>query len=356
MARHVEPYILANLRATYAVPVLSRAVNMPHWFGSRLNILKEPRGTERGVLLVMFSEMLPLLCATMDMPRLLRDYTLVIEPSYPGLCDEDLLRFTQFEHEIFVCAKWPDDFRFCEQLPNIVPIDIGPCDWADPRLPEPYLGSSKQFDIVMNANWAGLKRHHALFRMLKRARRRYRVALIGGPLLGRTRHDLEALASYYGVLDQLTIFEHIPYLEVMKVTCQSRVAVLLSLKEGGNRGVSESMFCDVPVIMPANHVGGTVRNVVAETGLVVPERDLETAIERLLSASIHPREWALAHITCFESSRKLNAVLREHALQHNQPWTADIAPRASSPESRYVVASDAERLERCNDALGHYLL
>jgi glycosyltransferase involved in cell wall biosynthesis len=353
----VEPYISANLSATHPPPILVQDKNIPRLFGSWLAVLKEPRPNgERGVLLVMFSEMLPLLCAKMDVERLVRDYTLVFEPSYPGLCDGDLLRYTQFSEDIFVLAKHDDDIAFLQRLDaNLVPMDIGSCDWVDPRVAEPYLANTKEFDIVMNSNWVGSKRHHVLFRMLKHAKQRYRVVLIGEPWGGRSRSDVEELAQYYGVRDQLTIFERIPYHEVMDKTCKSRVSVLLSLKEGGNRATTESMFCNVPVIVLSNHVGGPVKNVVPETGLLTPERDLESAVEQLIHASLNPRAWAIQRISCFKSSEKLNAVLREHALHHGLPWTQDIAVRACSPDSKYAYESDSQRLAPWNHSLGRYL-
>ena len=357
MRRLVEPYITANLDATYTRPVLRQNENISRLFGRWLAVLKEPRPDgERGVLLVMFSEMLSLLYAAMDMGRLLHDHTLVIEPSYPGLCDEDLLRYTQFDDDIFVMAKHSDDFAFCQRLgSNLIPVDIGPCDWVDPRVAEPFLSNAKEFDILMNSNWAGLKRHHVLFRMLRHAKQRYGVALIGGPMGGRSRSDIEELAQYYGVRDQLTIFEHMPYHQVMDITCKSRVSLLLSLKEGGNRTTTESMFCNVPVIVLSNHVGGTVKNVVQETGLLVPERELESAVQRLIHGSLNPRRWAIEHISCFKSTDKLNRVLQERALQQGMPWTQGLAVRASSPEVKYAYESDFQRLAPWNHSLGRYL-
>ena len=357
MRRLVEPYIIANLDATYTSPVLHQNGNISRLFGSWLAVLKEPRPDgEQGVLLAMFSEMLPLLYTAMDMGRLLHDYTLVIEPSWSGYCDEDLLRYTQFDDDIFVLAAQRDDFAFLQRLhSNLIPVDFGPSDWVDPRVAEPFLSNAKEFDIVMVARWAPWKRHQVLFRMLKHAKQRYRVALIGGPGGGRSRPDVEELAQYYGVRDQLTIFEHMPYHQVMDITSKSRVSVLLSLKEGSNRAISEGIFCNVPVVVLVNHVGGIVKNVVPETGLLVPERELESAVERLIHGSLNPRRWAIEHISCFRSAEKLNALLRAHAQQRGLSWTEDIAVRASSPDSKYVYEGDRERLAPWNHSLARYL-
>jgi glycosyltransferase involved in cell wall biosynthesis len=192
--------------------------------------------------------------------------------------------------------------------------------------------------------------------MLKNATQRYKVALIGAKWSGKTRADIEQLANFFGIADQLTVIEDIPYERVMDITCRSRASILLSLKEGSNRAIAESIFCNVPVVVLANHVGGIRKNVVSETGLLAEEQHLESAIARLLQDDINPREWGLEHISCFKSSEKLNLIVKKHALGQGQPWTRDLAVRSNSPESKYVLTEDAERLSRWNEELTKYLL
>ncbi len=357
MRRLVEPYVAANRDVVFPRPVAASGDDISRFFGSRLVVLKAPGPNgERGVLYVMFSELFRLLTAQMDMPRLLADYTLVLEPSWSGYCDEDFLRYTQFEEEVFVLAAERGDYAFLQRLKsNLVPVDLGPCDWVDPAVAAPYVDTEKRFDIVMNANWGKWKRHHVLFRMLRHSKRRYRVALIGMPWSGATLADVEALAAYYGVADQLTFFEKIPFSEVMRITCAAHVSILLSLKEGSNRAIAESIFCDVPVVILKDHVGGIHKNVVAETGAVVREPELESAIARLHDGKLKPRAWGMAHVSCFKSTVRLNALLQQHAVAAGRPWTRDIATRSNSPESRYVDASDGARLQPWNEQLRDYL-
>jgi Glycosyl transferases group 1 len=358
MRRVVEPYIFANRDVAYRRDKVTRDHDISRYFGGRIAVLKEPAsGGERGVLFVMFTEMLSLLFATMDVRRLTADFTIVSEPSWSGYCDETFLRCTQLEEDIFVLAAQRDDYAFLERLrANLVPVDLGPCDWVDPRVAEPFVTSRKEFDIVMNSHWGSIKRHYVLFRMLRRAKRRYKVLLIGVNWGGKTAADVIALANHYGVQDQLTIVEHIPYEKVMELTCRARMSVLLSLKEGSNRAIAESIFCNVPVIVLSNHIGGIVKNVRPETGLLFAEEDLEATVEDLLDSSLTPRRWGLEHISFLRSSEKLNAVLRSHAARKGRPWTRDIAARSNSPESRYVSANDYERLAPWNKRLVNYVI
>jgi hypothetical protein len=353
----VEPYIVRNLEAFRQPLRTIEPSELTRFTGNRLAVLKEPGPNgEKGVLFAMVSNMFRLIHDGMDLPKLLQDYTLVFEPSWSGYCHADTLEFTRWTDEIFILAAERNDFAFLQRLSsNLVPIEMGPCDWVDPRMAEPYLANPKEFDIVMNSVWAAFKRHYVLFRMLQKAKRRYKVLLIGVEWNGKTRADVERLAKFFGVEHQVTIRERIPYDQVMEMTCRSRVSILLSLKEGGNRAIPESIFCNLPVAVLSDNVGGIHKNVVPETGLIVDERDLETAIAQLIEANLNPRAWALEHISCIKSSERLNEILRSHAIQQGKPWTRDIAGRSNSPESKYLSIADAERLAPWNEALKDYL-
>jgi glycosyltransferase involved in cell wall biosynthesis len=349
-----EPFLVSNRSLFYGDPAPPSSPKFTKFLGRRLLVLKPPvLGGEKGVLFVSFSDMFRLLSAYVDMNKLLSEYTLVFEPSYPGFCHPEMLKYTLWPDEIFVLAGPEEDLAFLRRLnSNLVPLAMGPADWVDPRISLPYLGAVKEFDIVMNAGWMSLKRHYALFRMLAKAKRKYRTLLIG---FGAARKEIESLIKLYGVGDQVAILEDIPYEKVMEMTCRSRVSMLLSLKEGGNRAVAESMFCNVPVIISAAHVGGVRKNVVPETGLLVEDRDLEAAVEQLMNSNLRPRDWAVENISCFKSSEKLNNILREHAFRKGLPWTVDIAARSNSPDSSYTCAEDTERLRPWNEGLIKYL-
>jgi len=354
----VEPYILANREAMYRDQGQLAKPSLKTTFGRRLMVLKAPvAGGEKGVLFVMVYDAIRALHSGMDLDRLFRDYTLVFEPSWSGYCNSDLLEYTCWNEEIFVLSAEENDFAFLQRLgSNLVPVALGPCDWVDSRAAEAYLKNPKEFDIVMNSNWAAWKRHHVLFRMLRNAKTSYKVALIGVDEKGETRARVERLASFFGITNQLTVFEDIAYERVMDITCRSKVSILLSLKEGSNRAIAESIFCNVPVIVLSSHVGGIRKNIVPETGLLAKESKLESAIDQLLQSHINPREWGLEHVSCFRSSEKLNSVLKEHALRQGRPWTQDIAVRSNSPESKYAFTEDAERLRPWNEGLKDYLV
>jgi glycosyltransferase involved in cell wall biosynthesis len=353
----IEPYIMKNFRVNYRDPQLMSTPDLKSFFGNRLMVLKPPApGGEKGVLFAMVSVMFPLLHSNMDLRKLLADYTLVFEPSWSGYCHSEMLEYTRWTDDVFVLAAEKNDYAFLKRLgSNLIPVELGPCDWVDPTVAEPYLSNPKEFDIVMNSNWGAWKRHHVLFRMLRNAKRRYKVLLIGVKWSGKFKADIVRLADFYGVTDQLTIIEDIPYQKVMDLTCRSKVSILLSLKEGSNRAIAESIFCNLPVIVLSNHVGGIRKTIAAETGLLSDEKDLESSIEQLMNAHLNPREWGLKNNSCIKSTERLNEVLRDKALRRGRPWTQDIAVRSNSPESKYLSSDDAKRLAPWNERLKDYL-
>jgi glycosyltransferase involved in cell wall biosynthesis len=334
-------------------------VDLPRCAG-RMLVLKAPvSAREKGVLCVQFNETIATLPRLLDLERLTQQFRLVLEPSWSGACTAELLQYTKLRDRVVVLAAEDGDNEFLRRLgSNLVPVKIGPCDWVDPRVAAPFVGSPKQYDIVMNSNWAGWKRHRVLMRALAQMSPTTKVVLIGVPWGNRTRADVMALAHHYGVADRLTILESIPYAEVMKITASSRVSILLSLKEGSNRALSESIACDVPVVLLDSHVGGIRKNVVPETGMIVSESKLASALEDIISGrrKFEPRKWLLAHSCSPVSGAALNTAVRDVAIASGEEWTQDIVPYSNSPEFTYFDRSVASKLDGWKERVLSYAL
>lgn len=325
----------------------------------RLTVLKPYiNQQEPGVVHVKFSETISELPRRIDIDALTPYYRLVLEPSWTGLCDPGILQYLHTARTNIILAPDPTDYALIEMLAGkLVPIGLGPCDWVDPRIAEPHLGAKKEFDIVMNSNWSTWKRHGLLFNTLRSLPASTRIALIGGAVDGTNVDRIIRLARYFGVAKQVTIFERISHKDVMRVVCAARCSVLLSLKEGANRSLAESMFCDVPVLLLNEHVGGIRKNVVPETGVLVPERQLASGLMRLIEAApnMNPRAWALENIACSASSACLNDALKAVAANESETWSEDIVVRANSPEATYYSTDVRQRLAPSNELLKEFV-
>jgi glycosyltransferase involved in cell wall biosynthesis len=327
--------------------------------GSRIICIK-PRvsNLEKGVLLIKYSESMSLLPFFCNMDRLLQDYTLVFEPSWSGYCTSELLHYASYTQDVFFQAKQRDDFEFLTKLNcNLKPLRMGPCDWVDPAISLPFINSDKDYDIVFNSNWSAPKRHQALFKALSKIPSTLKVALIGFEWGGRTKQDILNLAKFYNVENQIVIFEKVSFNEVMKINSSSKVAVLLSLKEGSNRAIAESLFCDTPAIVLKNHIGGIVENITPQTGKLVEESKLGSEIMDMLRSlrAYTPRDWALKNISCYETTKSLNQRLRTHALSNGEKWSIDITVKTNSPDLGYMNYVKSADCISENEVLENYM-
>src|SRR5213078_1833422 len=99
--------------------------------------------------------------------------------------------------------------------------------------------------------WAKFKRHHRFLAALARLRargERLRAILVGYPLDFPLDH-VRRLVRYYGVADQVELYERLPAADVNELFNRARVNVLWSRREGFNRSIIEGMFAGVPAIL-----------------------------------------------------------------------------------------------------------
>ena len=87
----------------------------------RTIVLKNPdiqkTRIEKGVLLITFTETFPFFYNYIECDQLLKYFYVVLEPSWAGYCDPNILFWTRFKsHLITVQATEKEDFRFLQAL------------------------------------------------------------------------------------------------------------------------------------------------------------------------------------------------------------------------------------------------
>jgi glycosyltransferase involved in cell wall biosynthesis len=315
-------------------------------------VLKAPqydggRMVERGVLLLKNTERLDSFRRRARMLPILEQYFLVLEPSWSAYASPRLLSFSIFrDHPIVVMSPCQADHRLLDVLKsNLRPIPTGAGDWVDPRIFRPLEGSRKQFDAVMVARWTLLKRHHCLLRALHHvADPSFRVALVAPNIPGDTdREPILAMIRKLRLGAQVTVFEDLEPAGVNDILNQSKVNLLLSRQEGGNRSLFEGFFAGVPGLAFANHVGIALSHFTPQTGRLISEHELADALLyfRRHWAEFDPRTWALKNIAPQVTTSKLNLVLQQLAQERNERWTRDIVGKCNSPELRYYPDESA---------------
>ena len=303
--------------------------------GSRILVIKSHRPGERGVLLVDYSYVFPLMAGLFDLETIADRYALVLEPSWAGACAPEILLYQRVSTPVFVETIEPRDRDFLAALQtNIDVAPIGANWWVDHRSSRPS-SVSRDIDVVMLASWSDIKRHWRFFKVIGQLRRRghrLKVVLIGYPY-DRTRSDIVAQARYFGVADQVEVLEWLSKDEIAGWLSRSKVHVLWSRRECSNRAIIEAMLCDVPVIVRKGLTFGFEYPYINEhTGRFVPEEGLADALLDMIEnhKTYSPRDWVLNNMTCQHATLILERRLRQRAELAGEPWTRGLVVRTST--------------------------
>jgi hypothetical protein len=266
-------------------------------------VLKSPAPGEKGVLLLKNTERIDAFRRSVNMPRLLQEYRLVLEPSWSGYADPRILAFSAYrDHPVLVMATCEDDAGLLRALEsNLIPLALGASDWVHPDVFRVLPGTAKRYDAILNARWTMMKRHHLLLRALRDLRdSTFRVAIVARNIPeDRQRGILLKAIERSGVARQIDIFEDLTPPQVNEVLNASKVNLLLSRQEGSNRSLFEGFFAGVPGVAFANHIGIPKDHFRAETGRLIRPETLAETLRFLRSrwGEFHPRDWAVAHIS-----------------------------------------------------------
>jgi glycosyltransferase involved in cell wall biosynthesis len=328
--------------------------------GSRILVVKSARPPERGAIVVDYSYVFPTLAGMFDLRAISERYAIVLEPSWAGVCTPEILLYGRLERPAFVETIEPRDHALLGRLEtNLSVVPVAANWWVDHRMRPPQSGP-RDIDIAMVAAWGDIKRHWRVFRALADLRRRghrLKVALVGYRY-GRTREDIEAIASYFGVRDQIETHERITQEEVSALLWQSKIHVLWSRRECANRAIIEAMLADVPVIVREGMTFGFHYPYINDqTGCFVPEADLADAMLEMIATRdrYSPRDWVLANMTCEQATATLERHLRDRAIADGEPWTEGLVAKTSTldtqrywnPADRVRFDADYQFLESC---------
>jgi glycosyltransferase involved in cell wall biosynthesis len=320
--------------------------------GHGLFVLKSPARNEKGILAVHYSFMFPVLAKFFDLRRVAERYHIVLEPSWSGYCDLNILCYADLSAPVFVQAFEPRDAQFVASVrKNLVTVPTSTNWWVDHRIHRPLPGVPKEFDVIMLAAWAHFKRHVPFFSRLAEIRRRGRklkVALVGYQS-DCTARDLAREAEYHGVLDQLQFFENLTPEEVNVKLNQAKVNVIWSRKEGVNRAIVEGMLANVPcVVREGFNYGYRYPYVNDLTGRFASEASLPNTLVQLVDSyeTFAPREWVMEYMSCQKATEIAGATVRRVALDAGEAWTTEPVVKVGHLNGmRYWDDADRARFE-----------
>lgn len=314
---------------------------------------------EKGVLLIKYNDSFKRFIANFNMPKIARDYRIVLEPSTWGYQGIDILIYLNIGTDVVVQAQRKEDYDYIEKIGcNFKPIRIGAGDWINPNLFSVGNQQKKQYDLIMVASWLSLKRHKLLFQALARIRDRIgSVALVGYPINGRSSKDIIAECERYRLRNKIRIFENVPGSKVNELLKASKFSIMLSKREGASKAIYESLFTDVPVIVSKGNIGVNHEHINPATGIFARDGELNESILYMKEhyKRFSPRQWALNHTGCFNSSRKLNRLIMESALRNGEQWSQSLFQRMGPVNHIYKDESDFALAQREFERLKGYL-
>jgi glycosyltransferase involved in cell wall biosynthesis len=326
--------------------------------GTRVLVLKSPAVNEKGVVLIDYTFAFALFAKSFDVERIAQQYYFVLEPSWSGYCDLDILYYTKFNFPVFVQAPEPKDAALLQNIKcNLVPLPVGDNWWVDHRIYRPVAGVSKDVDVVMVGSWGSYKRHFRFFAALAGLRskgERLKAVMVGYPG-GYTREDIYRHARHYGVHDQVEFHEHLPPEEVNLQYNRAKVNLVWSRREGCNRSSVEGMFAGVPCIFRDGfNYGHQYDHVNTQTGCYASERDLPNRMLWLTKnpQQFCPRAWVLENMSCQRATAILNEAIRRVAIRAGENWTRDLVVKVTYVGAmRYWDEDDAQRFRMDYDFL-----
>ena len=299
--------------------------------GSRLLVLKRPSEQEKGVILLDYSFTFPILLKFYDIDRVAIHYHVVLEPSWSGLCDFDVLCYNRVDCPVFVQAFERRDALFLSSInTNLIPVPLAANWWVDDRVFRPMGEVAKDVDVIMVASWAKFKRHDRLFAALKALREkgeRLKVVLVGYPV-DMSLDELYGIARFYGIGDQLEMYEWLSPTEVTIQYNRAKVNMIWSRREGVNRAIIEGMFCDVPCLLREGfNYGYRYPYINRQTGTYASEAEMPSRLLEMCrkGESYSPREWVSKHMTCRQATKILGECIGKVAREQGERWTRDLA-------------------------------
>lgn len=301
-------------------------------FPSVVTVLQNPEGNQKGALIINYSYYFPLFVRFFDVEAISKRFHIILEPSWAGFCELNILEYTQFNFPVFLQVYEARDMRFIKELnSNLIPIDVGPSWFIDhDRFDGKGNLDDRGIDLIMVAAWASFKRHHAFFKAIKPYIKKYpetKVVLVGYPV-DLTKKDIERFAKEEGILNNVTIYEWIKPQEVAELQSRAKLNILWSKFEGNNRAIIEGMFANTPVIMRKGHNYGEHYDFINDqTGMFSNEKSLANDVESIVQGgnSFSPRKYVLEHRNSELATRKMGRVISSYETSNNGRWEDRLA-------------------------------
>ncbi|GAC31078.1 hypothetical protein GPLA_0157 [Paraglaciecola polaris LMG 21857] len=316
-----------------------------------ITVLKKPDGDEKGALIINYSYYFPLFLRFFDVEKVTRSFNIILEPSWAGFCEENILAYTLVKAPVFLQVYEKRDKHFIERLDcNLIPIEVGPSWFINHNNFVPPVSGERDIDILMVAAWAKFKRHGAFFKAISplvKSKPRLKITLVGYPV-DISKEQIVDLAVLNGIEKNIEIFEWITPKEVSELQKRAKVNVLWSKFEGNNRAIIEGMFCGTPVIMRKGHNYGEHYDFInPNTGYFASESDFQEVYEKIISREheMEPNVYVMQNRNSRVGTEIMGNAIKKYELSNNRPWRSDLAVKVNDLHGMVYLDSNSSIYE-----------
>ncbi len=272
---------------------------------------------QKGVILLSFSHTFSYFLQSNHWQNLDRFFAFVLEPSWAGYADPDIFHFlAKAEHCVIQASEIEDRALINTIFPHIPCLDVGASNWVDhDKFAGVPTATPKEYDAIYIANLNPIKRVYRAIDAFSEAKNSGAPDFQGIIVCASWgKSSLDAVASYVemkGLNSNITIRGSMAQGELINVMNRCKCSILLSLKEGSNRVLFESMFVGLPVICLSENVGVNKAYINEHTGLLVSDFSLPKALTFMSSnyTNFLPRSWALQNISPEVTTKRLRSVI-----------------------------------------------
>lgn len=319
-------------------------------------ILKQPiSDREKGVLFIAFEDHWLRLLRHVDLEALHRKYHLVLAPTWSPPHDLPMtLAAKMWPGKLFnIMSAVVDQDVFARLGDNLVSIPLISSNWVNPDVFAGDDNVSKEFDIVMLANFAVYKRHWLMFDVLSKLPPATKLLLLGRGWEGRTADVIMNEARTFGCADKVTMKEGLSDADMVRAIKSAKVALIFSGNEGACVAVVEAMFAGVPVGLFADAIIGSKAYVNEQTGCLFTRSNVVQELRDFIDnhERYQPRQWVLENgISYVESTKILNNAIRDAVLKMGEEWTLDIHEHQWRPNPTYLTDDICREMRPYYDA------
>lgn len=293
----------------------------------------------KGVIIITFTRTFSYYLRNVDLEVMAEHFVFMLEPSWSGYADPDILAFCGRLQNVIVAASEVEDRVLLNCFPEtFISASFGASDWVDAKVFE-NKKMAKIYDSIYIANTNPIKRvkrYLDAIRNIVRSGQRDYVGCLVCASWGGAEELIKKLVDSYQLSDNLVLKFSLGRDQVIECLNQSKVNILLSFKEGSNRSLFESMFCETPVICLSENVGVNKSYINEFTGLLIPDAFLEASL--LWFSNNHQRyqtrRWAEENISPRKTSEKLRDLINSRLSKDAQ--VGSLYVKTNNPEVSYL--------------------